>query len=247
MLKTAALPDNTSELFKAIQYHPALSDFILIGRTAISLLVAHRASMDLDFCTFEEQLPSHKVNTFVNALKNDGHQVFDATDPNKKAQFKINTGKNLDEYARDYVIDGVKVTFFAYQGAIKTKDFLSSQEVYSDVASFKIMSLSGLFAMKSLLPEKRSKSRDLFDLWYLIAHKGFSSHEMFDIIENYSDSGLIDQSVYFLTGEVPIDEKIDEGLTAVGVEMGLKTLYLFFEREVSKYQQLKAEQAFIAP
>jgi len=245
MLKTTALPDNTRHLFEKIRFNPALTDFTLVGGTAMSLQVGHRSSMDLDFCTFDEQLPSYKVNHFIQSLKDAGHQVFDATEPNQKAQFKINSGKNLDDYARDYVVDGVKVTFFAYEAPNKTKAFLASQDVYTQLASFKVMSLKGLFATKSLVLEKRSKSRDLFDLWYLIDKVGFSIDDMFDIIECYSDSGLIDQSIYVLTGELPIDEKMDEGLDVVKVEMRLETLYVFFEEAISKYQQIKSEESFL--
>jgi len=174
MLKVESLPENTKNLFEKIRYHPELSALTLVGGTAIALLVAHRSSMDLDFCTFEDRLPSYQINRFIQSLKNDEHQVFDATAPNQKAQFKINTGKTLDDYARDYVIDGVKVTFFAYDADKKTKVFLASQASFCDLAAFKMMTLKGLFAMKSLLPERRNKSRDLYDLWYLIHKEGFS-------------------------------------------------------------------------
>jgi predicted nucleotidyltransferase component of viral defense system len=240
MLKIDALPENTGRLFRLIQLDSALEGFTLVGGTAIALLVGHRLSMDLDFCTFDDTLPSYKINQFIQSLKNRGHQVFDTTEPNKKAQFKINTGKNLDDYARDYVVDGVKLTFFAFDADKKTKHFLANQNGLSDCSTFKIMGLEGLFATKSLLPEKRSKSRDLYDLWYLISHEGFTVSEMFEIIENYSASGIIDHTIYVLTGESPIDEEADEGLGSVGVKITLKELYAFFEEAVSKYQQSEA-------
>jgi len=245
MLKVESLPENTKNLFEKIRYHPELSALTLVGGTAIALLVAHRLSMDLDFCTFEDRLPSYQINRFIQSLKNDGHQVFDATAPNQKAQFKINSGKVLDDYARDYVIDGVKVTFFAYDADKKTKAFLASQASFCDLAAFKMMSLKGLFAMKSLLPERRSKSRDLYDLWYLIHKEGFSIEALFDIVESYSDSRMIDQTVYVLTGITPIDDKTDEGLDAVNVQMSLQGLYEFFQKEIATYQQLKSEVAFL--
>ncbi len=247
MLNIDALPENTGRLFQAIQLDAALHAFTLVGGTAIALQMEHRLSMDLDFCAFTESLPSYQINQFIQTLKNRGHQVFDATEPNKKAQFKINTGRNLDDYARDYVVDGVKVTFFAYDAPLKTRAFLASQEVLTEFSSFKVMSLQGLFATKSLLLEKRAKSRDLFDLWYLIDKKGFSTEEMFDMIEAYGDSGLIDQSIYVLTGETPIDEQSDEGLSAVGVDKTLEQLYVFFEEEISRYQQRKAQEMFGLP
>ena len=240
MLKIDALPNNTARLFRTIQFEPLLEDFTLIGGTAISLLVGHRLSMDLDFCTFSEVLPTYKINQFVLHLKDKGHQVFDVTNPNKKAQFKINTGKDLDDYARDYVIDGVKVTFFAYDATQKTKAFLANCSVESDMSAFQIMMLEGLFATKALLPEKRRKSRDLYDLWYLISHKEFTVSEMFELIELYSDSGVIDHTIYVLTGETPIDESTDEGLGSVGVKMTLDELYEFFIKAISEYQQNEA-------
>ncbi|MDR9498539.1 MAG: nucleotidyl transferase AbiEii/AbiGii toxin family protein [Hydrogenovibrio sp.] len=245
MLKTEVLPERTRKLFEEIRYDPVLADFTLIGGTAISLLVGHRSSMDLDFCTFEQQLPVYKIDQFIQFLKNDGHQVFDATEPNKQAQFKINTGKNLADFARDYVIDGVKVTFFAYDAPNKTKAFLASQDAYRDLASFKIMSLKGLFTTKCLLPERRNKSRDLFDLWYLIDKEGFSVDDMFDVIESYSDSMMIDHTVYVLTGEDPVDDETDEGLDAVDVEMSLEALYVFFDKAISQYQQARSEKSFL--
>lgn len=246
MLKIDALPNNTARLFRAIQFDPFLQDFTLIGGTAISLLVGHRLSMDLDFCTFTETLPSFKVNQFIQSLKNQGHQIFDATEPDKKAQFKINTGQNLDDYARDYVIDGVKVTFFVYDASQKTKEFLAKQPVLFEAAAFKIMELEGLFATKALLPEKRSKSRDIYDLWYLISHEGFTVSKMFELIERYSESGVIDHSIYVLTGESPIDESADEGLGSVGIKMNLNELYAFFTEAISHYQQAEAETLILS-
>lgn len=243
MLKIDALPEHTRCLFRAIQFDSHLDDFTLLGGTAISLLVGHRLSVDLDFCTFDEMLPSYKINQFIHSLKNQGHQVIDAMSPNKKAQFKINTGNNLDDFARDYVIDGVKVTFFAFDADKKTKCFLANQDGLRDYSSFKIMGLEGLFATKSLLPEKRSKSRDIYDLWYLIHYKGFSVAKMFEIIECYSDSGVIDHAIYVLTGESPVDESEDEGLDSVGIQVSLGELYAFFVEEISKYQQSEAAKS----
>lgn len=243
MLKIDALPENTGRLFRLIQFDSMLDGLTLVGGTALSLLVGHRLSMDLDFCTFNETLPSYQINQFIQSLKNQGHQVFDATDPNKKASFKINTGKNLDDYARDYVVDGVKVTFFVYDGSMKTRQFLADQKGIEDCCAFKIMGLEGLFATKSLLPEKRSKSRDLYDLWYLINYEGFTVKEMFDIIESYSDSGIIDHTIYVLTGEFPIDENVDEGLGSVGLKMSLLELYAFFVEAISAYQQLESAKS----
>lgn len=131
------------------------------------------------------------------------------------------------------------MTFFAFDADKKTKQFLANQKVLDDCSSFKIMGLEGLFATKALLPEKRSKSRDLYDLWYLLSNEGFTVAKMFDTVEAYSVSGIIDHTIYVLTGESPIDEQADEGLGSVGVKVTPKELYAFFEEAISKYQQFE--------
>lgn len=167
------------------------------------------------------------------------------TPPSQISEFKINTGLNLLDFARDYSISGVKVTFFAFNGSRKTKDFLQSLPVVEgSQTSFRVMGLNGLFITKALLPEQRQKSRDLFDLMFLLKHCGFTMEELLDAAENYSKSQSKDITISALLGETPVDELQDQGLRAIGEGISLNEIYLFFRAEITQYLEKTVSTAF---
>lgn len=54
MLHTETVDDNTLELVRKIQLDDFFDHFLLVGGTALSLLIGHRKSVDLDFFTRHE-------------------------------------------------------------------------------------------------------------------------------------------------------------------------------------------------
>lgn len=107
---------------------PEMNGFTLIGGTALALQPGHRISLDFDFALFGNTLPGPTIDNLISQLKRKGHQAQMITSPALTSQFKINHGLNLHDHACDYVIDGVKVTFFVYGKNSLQKAFYQSAE-----------------------------------------------------------------------------------------------------------------------
>ena len=119
-------PDEASALFDVLCCAPEMEGLTLIGGTALALQIGHRISLDFDFAQFGGTLPSFAMDKLISRLKQEGHQTQMITSPAQISQFKINHGLNLLERARDYVIDGVKVTFFVHGKNSSQEEFYRS-------------------------------------------------------------------------------------------------------------------------
>lgn len=100
--------------------------------------------------------------------------------------------------------------------------------------SFSIMGKKGLFAMKSHVIHKRTKSRDIFDLFSFLKD-GRTIDEIFDYGKNADDTISIETAKAVLTGIIPLDED-DEGLMSVGETTPVSEIYDFFTSKVNAYE-----------
>jgi len=235
-LKLSLLNPATRKLFTVIAALPEASAFTLIGGTALSLQIGHRVSNHLDFAVFSEELPTQKVDNLVVKLKEQGHSVNLITDPSIISVFKINTGKKLLNFARDYTVDNVKITFFAHGRNKQQRSFYRrTPAVVSSKVSFRILGIEGLKTAKTLVLADRARSRDLFDLMILMRDYGFSIAEALTIVENL---GINNDPEYYkavMIGKIPLDEG-DAGLAPVNVTTSIDEIYGFFEKAVEQYE-----------
>ncbi len=155
----------TRVVFDILSEAKELKGMCLIGGTALTLHLNHRNSLDLDFILFGEglKLPSYKIDALIRRLKDRGHQAHLITDQAAISATKINHGFNLLDYARDYVINGVKVTFFTKNQAHKLIEQYESYSETHEHIEFSILSVDGLKITKTLVLGERVRSRDLFD------------------------------------------------------------------------------------
>ena len=109
--------------------YKTLANHIVAGGTALALQIGHRISLDFDFAQFGGTLPNVAIDKLISRLKREGHQAQMITSPAQISQFKINHGLNLLERARDYVIDGVKVTFFIHGKNSSQEEFYRSAKL----------------------------------------------------------------------------------------------------------------------
>lgn len=239
-LKTEFLPEATRKLFERLSDEPLLQGFVLVGGSALALQIGHRLSEDLDFTFLADGLPAGRVNALVATLEKEGHPVILMTPQSQITSFRINAGKNLLDYARDYAVDGAKLTFFA-RGTNNPKaqlDYLQSEIVAIPPASFKIMGLDGLFAMKMLVLGDRARSRDLLDLMTLIKNYGYSIDKGFDLVRMLPpiEKRDIERHKGVMTGIIPLDQD-DEGFESLGLQVGLPEIYSFFDTVISDFEK----------
>ena len=242
MLKLDSLPDATRRVFDHLSRNDLIRDFTLIGGTAMSLQIGHRHSEDLDFWLPAEHMNKHNISEIVRAAREAGFLCIPATPNHKIVTAKIN-GFDLLAHSQDYVIGGVKVTFFARNdGAYR--HFSLFQMVPGAGTSFGVMGEEGLFAMKSYVIHQRVRSRDLYDLkTFMLRSKSLGNILQAGSAAEPSCSHEYAKSV--LTGDVPLD-KNDEGFDSVGVTESIHDIHAFFRNAVDEYEQMVAEDAMRA-
>jgi len=231
-------------LYRALSSVEELEGLTLIGGTALALQIGHRFSLDFDFATFEEQLPTRKIDALVARLKAEGHTINLITDAAMISQHKINTGSDLLKQVRDYVMDGVKVTFVAHGRTQKQRAYYSQAEkVTTESQYFSILGLDALKTAKTLVLADRVRSRDLFDLMMLMQTYGYSVEQAMDCVK---DLGHNDDPEYYkavMSGSIPLDSD-DEGLDAVDVVITPDEMYVFFDERIAEYESRLAEDYF---
>lgn len=133
---------------------PFLSDYSLVGGSALSLYLCHRKSEDLDFFTYSDSFERKEILNYITR--------FD--------QFVV-LNDNSDQL--DLLLNGVKVTFFNAKWSFLKPD---------QVSALNIASLESIAAMKTNVLFLRAKYRDYYDL-YFMAKKVMGLKEIFACAE----------------------------------------------------------------
>jgi hypothetical protein len=217
-----------------------LRGFTLIGGTALALQINHRKSEDLDFWLPAEKMDKETISVAVRTAQRAGFAAQLVTPHDKIVSAKIN-GRDLLAYAQDYVIGGVKVTFFARVDTA-FQHFNTYPRIIYPATSFGIMDLEGIFSMKAYVIHQRVRSRDLFDL-KIFVQRGKTIE---DILQAGSAADPACSSEYaksVLLGDVPLDKE-DEGFDSVDITEKLEDIYSFFKCAINEYEQALAERTF---
>jgi predicted nucleotidyltransferase component of viral defense system len=234
------LPASTLQLFESFDKHSKLikelnldQNLCLVGGTALALLINHRRSNDLDFACFDKKLPNHAIDQFLSILRIK-HDVKELNDVAQISKFKIQTGLNLLDYARDLSIDDVKVTFFTLGENEQQRQFYKITPKITDLWAFPLMGLEGLKLAKSLVLKNRVRSRDLFDLMVLMDKQGHALDLFFNHLNQYLLNSDVEYYRAVMTGKLPLDRD-DEGLLAVDVQVSVDQIYEFFKQQFKSY------------
>lgn len=247
--RLAFLPPATQALFKRLASEPLMAGFVLVGGSALALQIGHRRSEDLDFALLGPKLPAARINALIAALEAEGRKVSLMTAQSNIERFRINTGRKLLDYARDYAVDGAKLTFFA-RGANAPKaqiDFLERLVKTRAKTSFAIMGPDGLFAMKSLVLAERARSRDLFDLMVLIRDHGYGIEDCFRLVQTLApvEARDVERHKAVMTGAIALDAE-DEGFESLDLKKDIAEVYTFFAREIDRHERDLAREVLRA-
>ena len=142
---------NTQKVLKKIIKDTYLSNFILVGGSALALHICHRKSEDLDFFTYRKD--SFKSNEIIKLVRSLHGEIV-----------------NISDEQIDCFIDGVKVTFFNAKWS-----FLKPKQI----ENFNLASLEQIAIMKTHTLFLRAKYRDYYDLYFLI--KRFGIRKVFNL------------------------------------------------------------------
>ncbi|WP_084675084.1 nucleotidyl transferase AbiEii/AbiGii toxin family protein [Hippea jasoniae] len=154
-LKFHCLSKNTENVLKKLINYDYMSNFVLVGGSALTLRLCHRISEDLDFFTF------HKENFNINKLR----EIL--------TPFSEKEIVNISDEQIDIFLDGVKVTFFNAGW-----NFLKPKEI----SNFNVASLKDIAVMKINTLFLRAKYRDYYDLYFLSQY--FTLNELYEFSRN---------------------------------------------------------------
>lgn len=134
------LLDNTRcVLDELTETAPFLSQYCLVGGSALSLYLCHRKSEDLDFFTYGDTFNRREILEYL-----------------PRFQHSEILNDNSDQL--DLLLNGVKVTFFNAKWGFLKPD---------KICQFNIASLESIVAMKTNVLFLRAKYRDYYDLYFL--------------------------------------------------------------------------------
>ena len=186
---------------------PELQNFTLVGGSALSILLKHRLSEDLDLFTWFEELGKSGTDSIIKQLSK-----------HYKVEI-LNTYSN----GMDVLFDRVKVTFFANGWErLKEREPLSKN---SFIGTLKLLT-----AMKVNTLSLRAKFRDYYDL-FVIAKDVFDIKKIFDISINY----IPGMTKKIFSMQLPYVEDIDderiENLNPK-YKVTLDEMRIFFEEQI---------------
>jgi hypothetical protein len=186
---------------------PELQNFTLVGGSALSILLKHRLSEDLDLFTWFEELGKSGTDSIIKQLSK---------------HYKVEI---LNTYSdgMDVLFDRVKVTFFANGWErLKEREPLSKN---SFIGTLKLLT-----AMKVNTLSLRAKFRDYYDL-FVIAKDVLDIKKIFDISINY----IPGMTKKIFSMQLPYVEDIDdERIEHLNpkYKVTLDEMRIFFEEQI---------------
>ncbi len=149
------LPE-TANVLQKLATLQILSEFTFVGGSALAIHLAHRQSEDIDLFTWDKS---------INGLQIKSHM--------ENAGFEKIQTVNLSLIQADFIVDNVKVTFFANSwDELKNRKQMFDNLFIAVLKTIAIMKVNALFL--------RATYRDYYDLYVLNLHH-FSLPELFEM------------------------------------------------------------------
>ncbi len=147
---------NTENVLRKLAVLPILQDFTFVGGSALAVYFGHRLSEDIDLFTWHTNLQALQIQ---NILQNSSFE-----------QIRV---VNLSPQQADFVVDGVKVTFFANGWKeLENRKHLFDNLFIAELPTLAVMKVNTLFL--------RAKYRDYYDL-YTLNCEYFTISELFEL------------------------------------------------------------------
>lgn len=146
-IKPQAMPPATNLVFSKLAGQKFISDYVLVGGTALSMQIEHRLSEDLDFV-----IDAEKIN--LNSIKRNISKLFPG--------YKIIRQDN--GWQVDMIVDTVKLTFFSTSAvdigfSVKNHAFHYGRVNICDAKTIASLKLAAI--------AQRNTIRDYYDLFML--------------------------------------------------------------------------------
>ena len=230
------LRPDTEHVWHHLEHQVALAGFVLIGGSAITLHIHHRLSEDLDFAWAGPRLPRASLDVLRRTLSQAGLIFQRDDDPAAADEFEI-AGMDLHDHQQDFLVSGkVKVSFFTADEPLTR---VLSEE--NPGTGPRIASLDELFASKCLVAASRSKSRDWFDLYYLMTRHDYTLETFHATFAKAGIPGQFDLAMQRLCSGRP--SLSDEGFEQIVPDApSLEDMRDYFIRQRDQYEQALARR-----
>src|ERR1700733_4100456 len=149
MLRTETVTPGTLDLITCLMADAELNDFFLVGGTALSLLIGHRISIDIDLFTDKDFNPG--------SLRKHLEQRHSMTD--------VKTiGNGIFGF-----IDDVKIDIIAHKYPL-----IEPLQIIEVIEGIRMSSLEDIGAMKlNAIVGSGNRLKDFVDMYYLLAYRPF--------------------------------------------------------------------------
>lgn len=197
------LPPATEQVWSFLKEQPALAGFVLVGGSALALILHHRRSDDLDFVYPEVCLPRQRLDALRRLATESGFRIEPNDNLDAVQEFADST-LDLYDYQQDFLVNGaVKVSFTAPEESLRKILTVPGGR------TARVATLPELFKTKCLVSAKRSKTRDWLHLYWLMRHHGFSIRDYQAAFEEAGVPSQCDLGLTRLASGVP--QRDDEG------------------------------------
>ncbi|MFC2087159.1 nucleotidyl transferase AbiEii/AbiGii toxin family protein [Bacteroidota bacterium] len=152
------MPEQTKGVFEVLSNQTFISDYTLVGGTALSIQLKHRLSEDLDFIFDGDELN-------INSIKRNIAKVF--------TTYKII--RQDKSWQIGFILNQVKVTFFsagsiALPFRVKERSFTYKKLTIGHVITIAVLKMSAI--------AHRNTIRDYYDLYWICKHR----HPLLEVI-----------------------------------------------------------------
>lgn len=175
--------EKTKEVLDHISSHKIFEryDIRFVGGTALSYLINHRLSEDLDFAMLS--LPKQEIQQIMDSF---GATIVEHDD--RIINEAINDGENISYHHLKYLLNGVKIEFFTPPfNLLEEKFWIDEPTTLYENSKLKIASMQTLAYMKTMAFWNRKKLRDLFDIYYLLKYDHYTPKAF---LENYINCNI---------------------------------------------------------
>lgn len=142
------ISENTRNVFELLSQQKFISNFTLVGGTALSLQLGHRLSEDLDFIFDGKFLDSGSIIKFIKSVFKEDYKII----------------KQENDHQIDFIIKDIKVTFFTNDAVSIPFNVREYSTLYENIniAGVEIISVMKINALA-----QRNTMRDYYDLYYI--------------------------------------------------------------------------------
>lgn len=225
----------TEALAKRISVAPLLDQFLLVGGTALSIYLEHRLSEDLDFATPNISLPKKEIFALLERFAAEGSTIEDIM-PLAARHDAINDGYDIEDYQQDWLVDGVKLTFFTLEKE-NGREMLASDQGTAWHRKLRLASLDTLFITKSLVLADRHTIRDNFDMNVLLALGHYSYEDLILAYTTYRPGTSLEiPKKRLLSTDYPLTDPGFSGLVDASEVEIISKIHGYFTDLISNYE-----------